>query len=124
MVFKYIAFKNLHSSDMKLLSWSLFTSFLKKKEHFQSYCSGISSCHHDFMESLCTLSVSDFSLTETTNYSLTKEQFFFPVRFQFTLKENCFYSFLTKELMMFEVKQNDLIENISEPQDLSLKMSY
>lgn len=25
---------------------------------------------------------------------------------------------------MFEVKQNDLIENISEPQDLSLKMSY
>lgn len=37
----------------------------------------------------------------------------FSIRFQFTLKENCFYSFLTKETMMFEVKQNDLVENMS-----------
>lgn len=57
-------------------------------------------------------SVCDFSLTEKIDYSWTKEQFF-SIRFRFTLKENCFCSVCTKDLMMFEVKQNDLVENIS-----------
>ena len=57
-------------------------------------------------------SVCDFSLTETIDYSWTKEQFF-SIRFWFTLKENCFCAICTKDLMMFEVKQKDLVENIS-----------
>lgn len=54
----------------------------------------------------------DFSLTEIIDYSLTKEHFFFnPVSVHFKRKLLVFL--LTKEPVMFEVKQNDLVENIS-----------
>lgn len=65
------------------------------------------------MKHLILFPVCDFLLTETIDYSLTKEWFFFSIGVQFTLKENCFYSFLMKEPMMFEGKQNDLVENMS-----------
>lgn len=66
--------------------------------------------HNNFVEHLYTLC--DFFLTETIDYSLTKQFFFNQVSVHF--KENCFYPFLIKEsIMMFEVKQNDLVENMS-----------
>lgn len=112
MILKYIALKMLHSSDMKLSSWSVFTSLLKKKNTFNLVLAFLLVMIISWGPFIL-FSVCDFSLTEAIDYSWTKNNFFFSVRFWFTLKENCFCSVSTKDLMMFEVKQNDLVENIS-----------
>lgn len=75
MILKYIALKMLHSSDMKLSSWSVFTSLLKKNTFnlvLAFLLVMIISWGPFILFSVC-----DFSLTEAIDYSWTKNNFFF-----------------------------------------------